>query len=306
MNRRPSQTSSEKFPGVKGIIMRALNLTEAVKTKIVVAGMAGILCSCNVLNAAGLPVNNATNVYHDKDGFVIDFATSPVSTNTASSKPARKTNVAPAKMTPGANAAPGNQAATLPSEASTSTNTNLPAANVLDDKYRLAIGDQLSFQILEDGDAPVHLVVTDSGDLQVPYIGRYPAVGKTCKQLAQELKVELEKEYYKQATVIVAVDLKPESRGKIYLVGAVRAPGPEDISSDEVLTVSKAILRAGGFTSYADEKNVKVTRSAGTGPGGDKTFIVNVEQVLENGKAEKDMPVEPGDLIFVPERMIRF
>ena len=180
------------------------------------------------------------------------------------------------------------------------------AANVLDDKYRLTIGDQLSFQIIEDEDDPVHLVVTDSGDLQVPYIGRYPAVGKTCKELARDLKVELEKEYYKQATVIIAVDLKPESRGKIYLVGAIRSPGPEDISSDEELTVSKAILRAGGFTDYADEKNVKVTRSAGAGADGDKTFIVNVSGILENGKTKDDMPLQPGDLIFVPERMIRF
>jgi len=306
MNRRPSQTSNEKFSGVKGIIMRTFNLRAAVKTGTVVAVMAGLLCGCNVLHTAGSPINNATNVFRNKDGFVIDFAAAPVSTNAASGKPARKTNAAPAKNAPVANAVSGTQAATLPAEASAPGSTNVPAANVLDDKYRLAIGDQLSFQIIEDGDVPVHLVVTDSGDLQVPYIGRYPAVGKTSKQLAQELKVELEKEYYKQATVIIAVDLKPESRGKIYLVGAIRAPGPEDISSDEALTVSKAILRAGDFTESADEKHVKVTRSTGTGTGGDQTFIVNVKQILENGKTGADMPVQPGDLIFVPERMIRF
>jgi len=191
-----------------------------------------------------------------------------------------------------------------PAAAVTPGTTN--AANVLDDKYRLVIGDQLSFQIIEDEDDPVHLVVTDSGDLQVPYIGRYPAVGKTCKELSLALKSELEKEYYKQATVIIAVDSKPGSRGKIYLVGAIGAPGPQDISSDEVLTVSKAILRAGGFTGYADEKNVKVTRSTGAGPGGDKTFIVNVSRILEDGKTEDDLPLQPGDLVFIPERMIRF
>jgi len=178
--------------------------------------------------------------------------------------------------------------------------------NVLDDKYKLVIGDQLSFQIIEDEDDPVHLTVTDSGDLQIPYIGRYPAVGKTCKELSLALKTELEKQYYKQATVIVAVDLKPESRGKIYLVGAIGAPGPQDISSQETLTVSKAILRAGGFTGYADEKNVKVTRSAGGGRGDEKTFIINVSEILEHGKSTDDMTLLPGDLIFVPERMIRF
>ncbi len=178
--------------------------------------------------------------------------------------------------------------------------------NVLDDKYRLAIGDTLSFKIIEDEDDPKILVVTDSGDLEVPYIGRYPAVGKTCKELAQQLKVELEKEYYIRATVVVAVDSKPKSRGKIYIVGAINSPGPLDISGDETLTVSKAILRAGGLTTFANGKEVRVTRSSGPHPNDEKTFTVNVTEIFEQGKTENDLPLQPGDLIFVPERMIRF
>jgi polysaccharide export outer membrane protein len=178
--------------------------------------------------------------------------------------------------------------------------------NVLDDKYHLAIGDQLSFRILEDEDDPKILPVTDSGDLEVPYVGRYPAAGKTCKQLGQELKTELEKKYYWQATVIIAVDSKPKSRGKIYLAGAIAGPGPQDISGDEVLTVSKAISRAGGLTSYADGKKVRVTRSTGNQPGQEKKIIVNVTKIIEQGKMDEDLPLEPGDLIYVPERMIRF
>ena len=189
--------------------------------------------------------------------------------------------------------------------------TNLLATNttnfdVLDDKYHLSIGDQLSFRIIEDEDDPKPLVVTDSGDVQVPYIGRYPAVGKTCKQLAAALKTELEKEYYYQATVVVAVDSKPRSRGKIYLVGAIRAPGPQDISSDEQLTVRKAILRAGGFAEFADQKNVRITRGSAKSPDEKQTFTVNVAQIFEKGKTEEDINLQPGDLVFIPERMIRF
>lgn len=178
--------------------------------------------------------------------------------------------------------------------------------NLLDDKYHLAIGDQLSFQILEDEDPPVQLVVQDSGNIQVPYIGLYPAVGKTCKQLALALKKELEKDYYYRATVIISVVAKPRSRGKIYIVGAVRNPGPLDITSDEQLTVSRAIMRAGGFTDYANGKEVRVTRGSESDSGGKQTFTVNVTDVLEKGKTEEDKPVKPGDLIFVPERLIRF
>jgi polysaccharide export outer membrane protein len=177
--------------------------------------------------------------------------------------------------------------------------------DALDDKHLLAIGDRLSFRIVEDEEDPKPLLVTDSGDLEVPYLGRFPAVDRSCKELARALKAELEKEYYYQATVIVAVDLMARSRGKVYLVGPVRAPGPQEIPSDEVLTLSKAILRAGGFNDYANKHKVKVTRKTG-GAGTEKTFTVDVAEVLEKGRTESDLPLEPGDLIYVPDRLIRF
>ena len=44
---------------------------------------------------------------------------------------------------------------------------------------------------MEDDEDPKPLFVTDSGDLEVPYIGRFPAVGVCCKELARALKAEL-------------------------------------------------------------------------------------------------------------------
>lgn len=188
---------------------------------------------------------------------------------------------------------------------SSGTFTNAPTAvmDALDDKYRLAIGDRLSYRIIEDEEDPKPLVVTDSGDLEFPYIGRFAAVGKSCRELARALKAELEKEYYYHATVVIAVDSMTKSRGRVYLVGPLRAPGPQEIPSDETLTLSKAILRAGGFSDFADRKNVKVTRKV---DGKDKTFTVDVAEILERGKTATDMGLEPGDFIYVPERAIRF
>jgi len=190
------------------------------------------------------------------------------------------------------------------------TNSAAPAStndmDALDDTYRLAIGDRVSFRIEEDEDDPKMLTVLDSGDLDVPYIGHYAAAGKTCKQLAQALKVELEKEYYYRATVIIAVDSMTKSRGIVYLVGAVRMPGPQSIPSDEVFTVSKAVLRAGGFTDYADKHGVKVTRKGSTPGAADQTFTVDVGDILEKGKIGSDLTLQAGDLIFIPERLVHF
>lgn len=178
--------------------------------------------------------------------------------------------------------------------------------NDLDDKYKLAVGDHLSFQILEDEDDPQTLPVTDSGEIDVPYIGRCSVVGKTCKELAGEIKIALEKKYYKQATVIISVDAMI-TKGIVYLVGPVRAPGPLEIPRDETLTLSKAILRAGGFIDEeADEKHVRVTRDGKDGATDRQSFVVDVYRILNKGETEKDMVLQPGDLIYVPERLLRF
>lgn len=210
-------------------------------------------------------------------------------------------------------------AASLPDSATNApsalTPTNsVPSASMeaLDDKFILGIGDRISFRIEEDLDDPREplepkpLVVTDSGEIEIPYLGRIHAENTTCKQLAREIKTLLEKDYYKQATVILSIDLKSKTRGKIYIVGPVRIPGPQDIPSDEVLTLSKAIMHAGGFGDFADRRNVKITRKSAHGEGDKQTIIRDVGEIFDKGKVENDIELQPGDIILVPERTIRF
>jgi len=193
--------------------------------------------------------------------------------------------------------------------------------DTLDDKHKLALGDRLSFRIVEDQEDPRETLdtslnslsnikppffVTDSGDVEVPYIGRFPALGKTCKQLAGEIKIALEKKYYYQATVIIALDIVTKSAGRVYLTGQLRTVGAVEMPGDETLTISKAILRSGGFTEYADKRHVKLTRKNDPAGAKTKTSIVNVYDILEKGKSKADVTLEPGDLIFVPSRLITF
>ncbi|MCU0784678.1 MAG: polysaccharide export protein [Verrucomicrobia bacterium] len=177
---------------------------------------------------------------------------------------------------------------------------------VPDDKYKLRVGDRVSFQILEDREAPKAMVVADSGELDIPYIGRAAATGKTCNQLAEELKGQLEKEYYYRATVILALDVANRLLGRIYVWGQVRNQGPIDISVNENLTAGKAILRAGGFADFANKKRVKVIRGSGTEAAGKQNFELNMVEILEKGKTEQDVLLQPDDFIIVPSRLINF
>jgi protein involved in polysaccharide export with SLBB domain len=204
------------------------------------------------------------------------------------------------------NAGPGRVQDILTAMTNVSPMDATNSMEALDDKYKLAIGDRLSFKIVEDDEDSKPFQVTDSGDIEFPYIGRFPVTGKTCRQLSDELKSQFEKDYYKQATVIVAVDFKARSQGKIYLVGSVAAPGPQDIPSDEEFTLSKAILHAGGFTDFADQHHIHVTRKPSSLGGANQTFTVDVGKILTKGKTELDLVLQSGDLIYIPEKMIRF
>jgi protein involved in polysaccharide export with SLBB domain len=182
----------------------------------------------------------------------------------------------------------------------TSTVMRTNSMGVLDDKKKLGPNDYVSFRVVEDRDnESQRLRVNDNGELEVPYIGLIPAQGRTCKELAYSIKNSLEKEYSYHATVILAVDrVSEKSRGRIYVYGSVRGQGPQEIPADESYTVSKAIIRAGGFGDFANKRRVKVTRKNG------QDFTVDLKRVIEEGHTEDDVVLQPDDQIFVPQRLI--
>ncbi len=193
-----------------------------------------------------------------------------------------------------------------------SDSTNAPVAGstlrsmaLLDDHQKLGPGDRVTYRVLEDEDEPRSLTVTDSGDLEVPYLGLVHAASKTSLQLAKEIKALLEKHLYYRATVIIAVELVNKTRvtGKVYVTGQVKNNGGYEIPANETLTVSKAILNAGGFSDFSDKKHVRLIRKT---PQGDKTFYVNVLDVWERSKLDQDIVVQPGDTIFVDKRLLNY
>ncbi len=192
------------------------------------------------------------------------------------------------------------------SAASTVAYTN--SMDVLDDRRALGVGDRVSFRVVEDRKEPITLTVTDSGEMEIPLIGRVSAANKTCKQLAYAIKAPLEKTYFYKATVIVGLDTAGavKSKGRIYVTGQVHTSGPMELPSDEVLTVSKAILRAGGLADFANKRKVRLTRKVGNSQTETEIIIIDLEQIMEKGRIERDMVLKPDDVINVPPRAINF
>ena len=177
----------------------------------------------------------------------------------------------------------------------------------MDSSRSLGVGDQVTFEIVEDKEAPIAKRITDTGELDVPYIGRVHASGKTCEQLASEIKRRLEGDYYFKATVKLGIDLvntRPAAIGKVFVTGQVRAPGPQDLVPGEKTTVSAVIMKAGGCTQFGDSRKVKVTRKAKG--GGTDSFMVDIKSVIEKGELDQDRDVREGDYVYVPQKLINW
>ena len=179
------------------------------------------------------------------------------------------------------------------------------AMELLDHHQKLGPGDRITYRVIEDQDEPRALTITDSGDLEVPYLGLVHAAGRTSGELAKEVKVQLEQKLYYQATVIIAVELVNKTRvtGKVYVTGQVRNKGGYEIPAGEIFTVSKAILNAGGFSDFSDQKHVRLIRKT---PQGNRTFTINVLNVWEKSNLEEDLVIQPNDLIVVPARLVNY
>ena len=191
----------------------------------------------------------------------------------------------------------------------------------LDDTRRLQIGDHIAFRVVEDRSPLKTLRIIDSGEVQVPYIGLVTAKDLTCKQVAYIVKAELEKEYFNEATVIVALDSSwrmrghganpnnpypgfgPEGMGShVVIFGQVQRQGRMPIPDDGSVTISTAILQAGGFARFGNQKRVRIYRKI---PGNDKerrVIIVDVSAIMKRGHLHKDIPLKADDVIIVPEK----
>ncbi len=189
----------------------------------------------------------------------------------------------------------------------------LNTMDVLDNSTPIQPGDVISLKIVEDRQEARQVPVGVTGEVNAPHIGIVKAAGRTSRELAFAIKRELEKSFYKTATVIVTIDRRvqdqPGYRTKVTdidfftVYGQVLRQGKYELPEDEDVTISQAILRAGGFAQFADPKHVKLVRKT---PRGSKTILVNLDGVMRKGNLDYDIFLRPSDVIIVNEKKINF
>ena len=163
-----------------------------------------------------------------------------------------------------------------------------------DAKYTLQPSDVLSITVHGQPDLTTKTRVTSDGFITFPLVGNIKAGGLNVEELQDVLKAALEKSYLVSAQVLVFIEeYHPR---QISIVGQVNHPGKFTIPPEKDLTLLEAIAMAQGFTKDAYTKAIKINRVVN---GKEKTTQVNANNIMTKG--EKDVVLEPNDIIIVPE-----
>jgi len=162
-------------------------------------------------------------------------------------------------------------------------------------EYVIGITDGVSVRVWRNNELSLDANVMPDGTIAMPLIGSVPVAGKTASEVREFITRAL-KAYIKDEGAVVTVAVTRISSYRFTVAGNVNRPGVFD--SQRYLTVSEAILQAGGPTRFASPNDTVLFR---TGPDGTVRRIPIQYGELEAGRRqEQDLVVLRGDRIYVP------
>jgi len=164
--------------------------------------------------------------------------------------------------------------------------------------YRIGVDDVVRVAVWQNPDLNVTVPVRPDGRISVPLVGDVVAGGRTPEEVAAEIKTALEKFVRNpQVTVIIDQLRSHEYLARVRVTGAVRTP--ISVPYRQGMTVLDAVLAAGGTNEFAAADRTELYRKEGDST---RAFAVRLDRILQKGELDTNYPVQPGDVITVPER----
>ena len=180
------------------------------------------------------------------------------------------------------------------------------------DGYQIKSGDVLQIEVLEDPSLNRDVLVLPSGEFSFPFAGTVRAGGRSVGQVQSAIAGGIASNFASTPNVFVSVrSLRPKEprRGgtaapatmDIYLLGEVNSPGTKSVAPGT--TFLQALAQSGGFSQFAAKKRIQLRRS--NRATGEQTLIKINYRALANGAAlRRDVVLQDGDVILVPERRL--
>jgi polysaccharide biosynthesis/export protein len=163
------------------------------------------------------------------------------------------------------------------------------------DEYIIGPGDALQVFVWRNPELTATVPVRPDGKISTPLVEDMVAVGKTPTKLARDIEKVLS-EYVRSPTVNVIVTQPVGAFGQVQVIGQVAKPGSLPFRAG--MKVLDAVLAVGGVTQFAAGNRTKVERTTNNLR---QEIKVKLDNLLNKGDMSQNLPLQPGDVIVVPE-----
>lgn len=166
--------------------------------------------------------------------------------------------------------------------------------------YVLGTGDVLEISVYGQEEAGLYqmVIIRPDGKISFPLVDDVQAAGLTPAQLDEAITKKLSSRI-PNPEVTVSVTEFPSSEYQVYVLGEVKMPGVFPIHGE--MTLLEAITLAGSPTKDAYLDTVHVVRGGLKNPN---IMTVNLKNIIQHGQVNKDMVLQPGDIVYIPEQFI--
>ena len=170
----------------------------------------------------------------------------------------------------------------------TSGSTASAASTAAD--YRLAAGDKLRIEVYKDAQLSQSLQIRPDGKITLPLVGDVAAAGHTSVELRDAISASLKEYITNPVVTVIVTEASPQV---VYVTGEVNKPGALTLAGQ--MSILQALAMAGGFTDFADKKNILIKRRTAKGM---ETLKFNYKNALADDTKEP-LQLQAGDTVVV-------
>ena len=164
--------------------------------------------------------------------------------------------------------------------------------------YTLGAGDLITLDIFQVEEYSGEYPVLVDGTISLPLVGRVDVRDLSLEETSEVVSKEYAT-YLKRP--IITVGLVAPRPLRIGIAGEVDNPGAYEVSltanNPQFPTVTDLLEQAGGITTIADVRNVRVVRQKGDQ---EVAYNSNLWDLLTKNQIKQDISLRDGDTIFVP------
>jgi len=135
--------------------------------------------------------------------------------------------------------------------------------------------------------------VSEEGKITLPLLGEIDVDGLTKSELEVKLARLLEEKYLQDPQVTIFIAEYQSKR--VTVMGAVQSPGWFELVGRQ--TVLDVIAKAGGLTNEAGREMFVMRQNS---EGENSSVQISLDELILNGNAELNIPLESNDIINIP------